>query len=58
MKEVKFTKINVDDNQELASKYDVMGIPTFIIFKKGKEILRQVGGIAKEALKSKLKSVS
>ena len=32
---VKFVKINVDNNQELAMKYDVMSIPTSILFEKG-----------------------
>jgi len=57
MKEIKFAKLNVDDNNELASRYSVMSIPTFIVFKKGKEILRQIGGMQKEMLKNKLKSV-
>ncbi len=32
---VKFVKINVDLNQDLASKYDVMSIPTAMLFKNG-----------------------
>lgn len=32
---VKFVKVNVDSNQELATKYDVMSIPTAMLFKKG-----------------------
>ncbi len=32
---MKFVKINVDDNQELAMKYDIMSIPTSIVFEKG-----------------------
>ena len=32
---VKFIKINVDDNQELSSKYDIMSIPTAMLFKNG-----------------------
>ena len=32
---VKFVKINVDDNQALASKYDIMSIPTAMLFKNG-----------------------
>ena len=57
MKEIKFVKLNVDENNELASRYSVMSIPTFIVFKKGKEVLRQVGGMQKEMLKNKLKNV-
>jgi thioredoxin 1 len=32
---VKFVKINIDNNQELAMKYDVMSIPTSILFENG-----------------------
>ena len=32
---VKFVKINIDNNQELAMKYDVMSIPTSMLFKNG-----------------------
>ena len=32
---VKFVKINIDNNQELAMKYDVMSIPTSMLFKDG-----------------------
>ena len=39
----KVGKINVDENQDLALKYQVMSIPTLIIFKEGKEFKRFVG---------------
>jgi thioredoxin 1 len=32
---VKFVKINVDNNQQLAMKYDIMSIPTSMLFKNG-----------------------
>jgi thioredoxin 1 len=32
---VKFVKINVDNNQQLAMKYDIMSIPTSMLFEKG-----------------------
>jgi thioredoxin 1 len=32
---VKFVKINVDDNQDLAMKYDILSIPTSMLFEKG-----------------------
>ena len=35
MQGVKVGKVNVDNNQELAIKYDVMSIPTIIVFEKG-----------------------
>ncbi len=36
-------KLNVDENQQTASKYGVRSIPTSIVFKNGKEIKRFVG---------------
>lgn len=49
---VKVGKINVDDNQDLAMEYNVMSIPTLIIFKDGKEDKRFVGVTDKEELES------
>jgi thioredoxin 1 len=42
-KDVTVAKINVEQNQELAIKYGVRGIPTVIIFKDGEEQTRKVG---------------
>ena len=39
----KVGKINVDENQDLAMEYNVMSIPTLIIFKEGREFKRFVG---------------
>lgn len=41
-------KINVDEEQALASKYGVQSIPTVILFKDGVEIGRQVGFAGKQ----------
>lgn len=42
-KDVTIAKINVEENQELAIKYGVRGIPTVIIFKDGEEQRRKTG---------------
>lgn len=42
-KDVTIAKINVEENQNLAIKYGVRGIPTVIIFKDGEELTRKVG---------------
>ncbi len=57
LKGLKFVKVNVDENQHIPLKYGVMGIPTFIVFKNGNEVLRQVGAISKEQLKAKLQAI-
>ena len=40
---VKVAKVNVDDSPELAGKYNVMTIPTLILFKEGKVAATSVG---------------
>ena len=40
---VNFAKLDVDASQDIAAKYDVNSIPTFIIFKDGKEFDRKTG---------------
>jgi thioredoxin 1 len=48
---VKVVKMNVDDNQQIASKYRIMSIPTLILFKDGKLIEQLVGVRPKEQIK-------
>lgn len=47
-------KVNIDEEQELASKYKVMSIPTVIVFKNGKEVDRKVGFPGKEGYQKML----
>jgi len=44
----KFYKINVDDYTSMAQKYMIFSIPTFIIFKDGKEVSKRQGGGSKD----------
>lgn len=46
----KVGKINVDENSDIAVEYNVMSIPTLIVFKNGKEEKRLVGVRDKEEL--------
>lgn len=43
-------KVNVDDEPDLAQRFNVMSIPTFIVFKDGKVVTQTVGGQPKERL--------
>jgi thioredoxin 1 len=47
---VKFTKLNVDDNPTIASKYGIRGIPTLIIYKNGEVVNQVVGAVPKSEL--------
>jgi len=52
---VAFGKINVDDNQTVPSQFGVQGIPTLIVFKKGKPVETIVGACPKTQIESKFK---
>ena len=47
---LKIAKLDVDENQETASKYGVMSIPTLILMKDGQEVDKVIGYQPKEAL--------
>ena len=46
--DVKVGKINVDEEPELASQFDVMSIPMLVVFKDGQKVNESVGLIPKE----------
>ena len=48
-------KVNVDDQPELAARYNVMNIPTLIVFKNGEAINKNVGVIPKGKILEMLK---
>ncbi len=54
---VKFTKLNVDDNQATAAQYGIMAIPSLLIFKGGEVAQQHVGALSKSALKGLLDKV-
>ena len=47
---IKVAKVNIDENPELAEKYGVMSIPTFVVVKNGQETGRTVGVQSKEEI--------
>ena len=51
---VKICKVNVDNNSEIASKYEIRAIPTILIFKDGVVADTVVGLTSKDDLKGKL----
>ncbi|NLL75799.1 MAG: thioredoxin [Clostridiales bacterium] len=54
---VKVGKCNIDDEMEIAQRYRVMSIPTFIIFKGGEAVSVTVGALSKAELTDKLEQV-
>jgi thioredoxin 1 len=47
---VRVIKIDVDQNQQLAGRYQIQSVPTLIVFKNGKLIWRQSGVVSKSQL--------
>ena len=47
---VKFTKINTDNNIELAQTYQISGIPSLLVFKNGELVERMVGLMPKNSI--------
>ena len=49
-----FSKLNVDDNQEIAANHDVRGIPCMVVFSKRSELDRVVGAFGEQQLRQKI----
>jgi thioredoxin 1 len=47
-------KLNVDDNQQTAAKYEVLSIPTMILFKNGQMAKKIIGAYPKKRLEAEL----
>jgi thioredoxin 1 len=58
IKNVKFVKVDVDQNQELSSQYQVFSIPTFLIFKDGQVVNQFVGAMGKEGFLAEIQKVT
>ncbi|WP_221898770.1 thioredoxin [Robiginitalea sp. SC105] len=52
---LKVIKIDVDQHQALAGRYQVRGVPTMVLFKKGKVLWRQSGVLPRDALLKAIK---
>ena len=50
--DVKFVKINIDNNQDIANAYRIMSIPTLVYIKGGEEQNRVLGAVGKDAVES------
>ena len=51
---MKIVKVNVDENPDLAGKFNIMSIPSLLIFKNGQPVDQIVGAMPKDRLMAKL----
>lgn len=54
---VKFGKLDVDEASETSGKYDVMSIPTLIIFKNGQVVKQMLGAHSKDSFKKEIDEI-
>ncbi len=54
---VKVVKVNIDDEREVAEKYDIRSIPTLLFFKDGKVVDQVVGAVPKSNIAAKLETI-
>lgn len=54
---VRFAKSNVDDNPELARRFNVMSIPTLLVFDDGKVVGSIIGAAPPETIRGKISEV-
>lgn len=55
---IKFVKINVDEEPELASRYGIQGIPVIKFFCEGREVGEIVGYVQQDTLKQHIEEIS
>jgi thioredoxin 1 len=54
--DLRIVKLNVDENQQTAAAFDVLSIPTMILFKNGQVAKKVIGAYPKKRLESELES--
>jgi thioredoxin 1 len=54
--QVRIIKIDVDKNAQAADKFQVRGVPTFVLFKNGELLWRQSGGMDINTLENKIRA--
>lgn len=52
--DVRIISLNVDENQQTAAHYEVLSIPTLILFKDGEAVKRVIGALPKKRLEAEL----
>lgn len=54
---IKITKVDVDANQQTAQKYNILSIPTVILFKNGQPVSQMIGVQPKERFEEEIKKI-
>jgi thioredoxin 1 len=52
--DLRVVKLNVDENQEIAVRYEILSIPTMIVFKNGQVARKVIGALPKSRLEAEL----
>jgi thioredoxin 1 len=55
---IKFCKLNVDENPQMAEKYRVMSIPLLLFFKDGKKVDESLGAVPERVLRPKIEGLA
>ena len=54
---LKIAKVNVDEAGELASEYNIISIPTLLVFNKGEVVKQQVGAVSRQVIEDLFKDL-
>ena len=54
---VKFAKVNVDEQEELARRFRVMSIPMLVVLKAGQPVKKTIGALGEEELRDFLREI-
>ncbi len=54
---INFTKCDVDKNETIARDFEIMSIPTIVVFKDGKEVTRLIGAVNAEEFVKQLNEI-
>ncbi|RKX85293.1 MAG: thioredoxin [Spirochaetes bacterium] len=52
---IKIAKINVDENGEIASQFNIVSIPTLLLFKDGNIVRKQIGAVPRHIIENMIK---
>jgi thioredoxin 1 len=53
--DLRIVSINVDENQQTAARYEILSIPTLLLFRDGEIVKRVIGALPKKRLEAELK---